>query len=119
MQYVHLGRGIHIEQARVPQGTKAHRVCPVAWSDTGVHDHIKTYGHPTHYAWISDSDLQEHPVTCVLPLDENLHKTLAAVGLRCIDHSADQDDQPDTPPIVPPTPDLEPVPVPEPAPDGE
>lgn len=111
--FVHLGRGIHVEAARPPQGSILHRVCPMAWTEEDVRMHIKAAGHPTHYAWLDDDDTQRHPVTCVLRFDENLHKTLAAVGLRCIDHSADQDDQPDTPPIVPPTPE------PAPEPDGE
>lgn len=115
-QFVHLGRGIHIEQAQIPAGAKTHRVVPTQWSPANVREHLKnkalTGGNPPLYAWIDTDDTQRHPVTCVLPLVGTLHETLAAVSLRCLD-SDDQDGHPEPPPVpTPPAPqdDTEPAP---------
>ena len=103
-QFVHLGRGIHIEQAQIPAGAKTHRVVPVAWSAAEIRSHLKnkalTGGNPPLYAWLDDDDTQRHPVTCVLPLVGTLHETLATVSLRCLD--SDEQPAPPAPIYAPP-----------------
>lgn len=80
---------------------------PVAWTKADV----RTNGRPTHFIWVNDTDKQEHPVRCVLPLqgDESLTvkvrvvETLKNVSLQLIEQLAE--------PTLTPTPAPVPVPV--------
>ena len=87
--FVHLGRGIHIEQAQIPAGAKVHRIVPMAWSDAEIRQHLAnkslTGGNPPLYAWLDSDDTLRHPVTCIIPLEGTLHETLATRSLRCIE----------------------------------
>lgn len=78
---------------------------PVAWTKQDV----RTNGHPTHWIWVNDSDKQEHPVRCVLPLsgdetmsvEQRVVATLTSVSLQLIEQPAAPTP---TPVVVEPTP---------------
>lgn len=77
---------------------------PVAWTLADV----RTNGRPTHFIWVNDSDKQEHPVRCVLPLcgDESatikdrVLATLTSVSLQMIEQPESVSPQPEPTPVV-------------------